>query len=57
MELTVPDGTAFSSEFHPQLLNGVEVVTATGAAAFKAIPYYAWNNRGANKMKVWLGEN
>jgi uncharacterized protein len=57
IKLTVPDGTAFSSEFHPQLLNGVEVVTATGAAAFKAIPYYAWNNRGANKMKVWLGEN
>jgi uncharacterized protein len=57
MELTVPEGTVFSSEFHPQLLNGVEVVTATGAAAFKAIPYYAWNNRGANKMKVWLGEN
>lgn len=21
---------------------------------FKAIPYYLWNNRGANKMRVWL---
>lgn len=57
MELTVPEGTAFSSEFNPKLLKGVEVVTASGAASFKAIPYYAWNNRGANKMKVWLDEN
>ncbi len=56
MELAVSEGTDFSSEFNPKLLNGVEVVTASGASSFKAIPYYAWNNRGANKMKVWLDE-
>jgi DUF1680 family protein len=25
-------------------------------AAMKAIPYYAWGNRGLNQMKVWILE-
>ena len=52
---------SLSSEYEENLLGGV--VTISGKASldsgeesfdFKAIPYYAWNNRGQNKMKVWL---
>lgn len=56
------------ASFKPQLLNGVEVITgqatslkqtesgiqATGNETFTAIPYYAWANRGAGEMQVWL---
>lgn len=54
--------------FKPELLNGVEVITgqatsfkqaengiqATGTEDFTAIPYYAWANRGAGEMQVWM---
>lgn len=33
------------------LLGGVNVIEGKN---LKAIPYYAWSNRGAGKMKVWL---
>ena len=44
---------------HPDLLGGVTVLTNAGAkdggeAAFTAIPYFAWNNRGLAPMAVWL---
>ncbi|WP_423130446.1 glycoside hydrolase family 127 protein [Gaoshiqia sp. Z1-71] len=51
--------TRLTAAFVPELLNGVLTVTAQnddGSMQFAAIPYYAWNNRGANKMKVWLPE-
>ncbi len=43
----------FKSEFKNDLLGGVEIVSSND---FIAIPYYVWNNRGANKMKVWIDE-
>lgn len=58
-ELTVTENTLFSCEYHPELLAGVEVIKASGPTKneqFTAIPYYVWNNRGANRMKVWLPE-
>ncbi len=56
------------ASFEPQLLNGVEVITgqanslkqtdngvrSTGNETFKAIPYYAWANRGSGEMEVWM---
>jgi DUF1680 family protein len=40
------------------IISGV-VPTKDGQAArkFTAIPYYAWSNRGAGMMKVWLPRN
>ncbi len=59
-ELYISENTQFSSSFNPELLAGVEVVKASGDTeieSFKAIPYYVWNNRGENKMSVWIDEN
>lgn len=57
-KVTLTKKTLFDSSFDADLLEGVEVITAQGSdgEALKAIPYYAWNNRGASKMKVWLPE-
>lgn len=53
----ISNNTRFTTRFDDELLNGVEVIEASGNKKneqFTAIPYYIWNNRGANKMKVWL---
>ncbi len=56
------------ASFKPQLLNGVEVISgqatslkqtesgiqSTENETFTAIPYYAWANRGAGEMQVWM---
>jgi hypothetical protein len=56
------------ASFNPNLLNGVVVITgvatsvkqtengiqAAGNETFTAIPYYAWANRGAGEMEVWM---
>ena len=42
-------------KFETELLGGVNLITGTtnSASKFTAIPYFAWNNRGANNMQVW----
>lgn len=58
-QLTLSAITPFDISFEENLLGGVTVLNAHGASPdeqFKAVPYYVWNNRGANKMKVWLDE-
>ena len=66
--LSVPDDVALGAQFHPELLGGVTVINGAGqaavrradgtvageAAALTAIPYYAWCNRGAGQMQVWM---
>ena len=57
--ITVSDNTRFENSFESDLLTGVEVLKAKGDSKsenFTAIPYYVWNNRGANKMDVWLNK-
>jgi DUF1680 family protein len=65
MKLTLPDSALLQAAFTPEMLSGI--VTISGNALltesqksqqvkFTAIPYYAWNNRGANEMKVWMAE-
>jgi len=65
----VLDSTAqLTATFNPQLLNGVETINGKASVAmstengnktsdqvgFTAIPYYAWANRGAGEMQVWI---
>jgi DUF1680 family protein len=66
--LVVPAGTKLSSEFRPDLLKGVQVITGRALAVtddgkggrttkeqdFTAIPYATWANRGKGQMIVWL---
>jgi DUF1680 family protein len=69
LNIVVPDGARFRSEFRSDLLNGIEIVTGTVEALDRdkdgrglrtrphqlvAIPYYAWANRGPGEMQVWL---
>ena len=47
--------TKFTSKFQPSLLGGVVEVTARATqGTLRFIPYYAWDNREAGKMKVWV---
>jgi DUF1680 family protein len=60
LDLTVPDDSRFTIERRQDLLGGVTVLRAnvldrTGRRRrLMAIPYYAWSNRGAGEMAVWL---
>jgi len=48
--------TRFVAEYRSDLLNGVMSVTATNnqTDSLRLIPYYAWDNREAGKMQVWI---
>jgi len=37
------------------MLGGVNIIVGEDSSGkdFTAIPYYAWNNRGADKMQIW----
>jgi len=67
--IIMPAGTQFTSEFKPDLLNGVMIIRAgvpaviinnndisTVRQSFTAIPYYSWANRGKGEMMVWFPE-
>ena len=68
--LLVPDEQPLTVRFDPALLNGVEVVEGRVLYAytneyqhvirqlqdFKAIPYFAWANRGPGEMAVWFSD-
>jgi DUF1680 family protein len=49
--LSLPLDAALRHHFDSHLLGGVEVVTGGGVVA---VPYFAWNNRGAGEMAVWI---
>lgn len=54
-KLAITPQTAFNCNFETSLLNGVEIIQATnGDKTISLIPYYAWDNREAGKMKVWI---
>ena len=66
--LMLPDTAELTAAYDPKLLKGVTAITGraislTADAAgkvlktgqvFKAIPYYAWANRGPGQMMVWI---
>jgi len=63
MKLALPDSSLLTESYNSGELSGV--VTISGDATigdgkkmtsqkFTAIPYFVWNNRGADEMKVWL---
>jgi len=69
--IVMPVNTTFSTEYKPDLLNGIEIIKASVPAVlidangenlhtvnqpFVAIPYYAWANRGKGEMMIWFPE-
>jgi DUF1680 family protein len=69
--LILPDDQTLTTTFEPALLNGVEIIkgrafsvfkNADGSIVkaeqdFKAIPYFAWANRGRGEMAVWIADS
>jgi DUF1680 family protein len=67
-KLLLPDEQPLTTRFDPALLNGVQVIEGKGYSVstnefgriykrlqdFKAIPYFAWANRGPGEMIVWI---
>jgi uncharacterized protein len=66
-QLELPPETPLAAASRPDLLGGMTVITGTAQTrrtaqrtepiSLTAIPYYAWNHRGANAMAVWIVEN
>ncbi|MDH7514150.1 MAG: glycoside hydrolase family 127 protein [Clostridiales bacterium] len=69
LNIILPDAAAVTHWFRPDLLAGVAIITAKARAVdfgpdgkiaaerghqLMAVPYFAWANRGANEMAVWL---
>lgn len=53
--LEIDGRTRFETRFDPALLQGVTAIRAmTGKEEINLIPYYAWDNREAGPMKVWI---
>ncbi len=49
--IKISENEDFKVIMENDLLKGVNTIKSNN---FKAIPYYAWSNRGVGKMKVWL---
>ncbi len=57
-ELTLSSATKFREAFDSSVLNGVTTIDAiTDDKTIRLIPYYAWDNREAGQMKVWINYN
>ena len=53
--LLLTKGTSFAPAFDKTVLEGVTVIDAvTDESVIRLIPYYAWDNREAGEMKVWI---
>jgi DUF1680 family protein len=72
LDLVIDQESPMVAHFNSELLNGVVVITGTASKASKTpegeitlqdpgecvmIPYYAWANRGAGEMVVWMAVN
>jgi DUF1680 family protein len=55
-KIKVGKDTKFTNRFDANLLKGIVSITAGNSDnnTFTLIPYYAWDNRTAGKMKVWV---
>ncbi|MBN1117983.1 MAG: glycoside hydrolase family 127 protein [Bacteroidales bacterium] len=56
-EIKISNQSLFSVHRNFDLLSGINIIYATDRIkqdSIKLIPYYAWSNRGVNKMKIWI---
>jgi len=72
LNLMLVDDAKITTEYKKDLLNGITVIRGRAVALnydkdgksltkkeqdFMAVPYYAWANRGAGEMAVWLAQD
>ena len=50
--MRIAEDEKFDTAFEKDLLGGIVRIRAAGGGNY--IPYYAWDNRAAGKMKVWV---
>ena len=54
-EVILTPDAEIRERFNSSLLNGVTTIDAIrGDKTVRFIPYYAWDNREAGEMKVWI---
>lgn len=57
-QIQLSPSTTFQTAFVSDILNGIKTIKTNGRAQSATfIPYYAWDNRKAGKMRVWLPYN
>ncbi len=63
MTLSLPDSSKLTESYNSGELSGIVTISGEAEIAkgkkvtaqkFTAIPYFVWNNRGADEMKVWI---
>jgi hypothetical protein len=59
LDVVLPLDAALATAFRADLVNGIEVITASvgsgpRARSVTAVPYFAWANRGKGEMAVWI---
>ena len=54
----IQGSTLLTVIYRDKLLGGVNIIEGklSSGEKFTAIPYYAWNNRGPDKMQIWHQE-
>jgi DUF1680 family protein len=62
LQMILPKNNTITAEFRKSMLGGVYVLKGEGVlknenVSFKAIPYFAWQNRGIYQMSTLLIEN
>lgn len=57
-QIQLSPSTTFLTAFASDILNGIKTIKTNGRAQSATfIPYYAWDNRKAGKMRVWIPYN
>ena len=57
-QIQLSPSTTFQTAFVSDILNGIKTSKTNGRAQSATfIPYYAWDNRKAGKMRVWIPYN
>lgn len=57
-QIQLSPSTTFQTAFASDILNGIKTIKTNGRAQSATfIPYYAWDNRKAGKMRVWTPYN
>ena len=51
-DIELDEDTDFAVAWQAELLGGIYTLTSSEGAVF--VPYYAWDNREAGRMKVWI---